>query len=147
MGVWEDEGRPGPLYTAAPGTGGATRRVSGVRRSGAGARPGPDAEVFQTELSHITETMLEISAEYGAVRSAGGNRELNNPAGLFLQSRPSTIYAGSNEKFSGISWRRRLELPRLIREYEFSLTTDDVLGHITDICQRWLVDSREDHRK
>ena len=63
---------------------------------------GPDVsmlKVHQTELyQRITETMLEIAAEYGGhFGPLDGNRELN-PAGLFIQSRPSTIYAGSNDK-------------------------------------------------
>ena len=66
--------------------------VDQVRR---GEQLGPDVsmlKIFQTELyQRITETMLEISAEYGGLfGSLEGNRELN-PAGLFLQSRPSTI--------------------------------------------------------
>ena len=74
-----------------------TRRVPGVRRSGAApesslGRMYRMLKIFQTELyQHITETMLEISAEYGGLfGSLEGNRELK-PSGLFLQSRPSTI--------------------------------------------------------
>jgi alkylation response protein AidB-like acyl-CoA dehydrogenase len=76
---------------------------------------GPDVsmlKVNQTELfQRITETMLEISAEYGGQYGPlDGNRELN-PAGLFLQSRPATIYAGSNEIQRNILAKNVLELP------------------------------------
>ena len=76
---------------------------------------GPDVsmlKVHQTELyQRITETMLEIAGEYGGqFGPLDGNRELN-PAGLFIQSRPSTIYAGSNEIQRNILAKNVLELP------------------------------------
>ena len=76
---------------------------------------GPDVsmlKVHQTELyQRITETMLEISGEHGGqFGPLDGNRELN-PAGLFIQSRPSTIYAGSNEIQRNILAKNVLELP------------------------------------
>jgi hypothetical protein len=76
---------------------------------------GPDVsmlKVHQTELyQRITETMLEIAGEHGGqFGPLDGNRELN-PAGLFIQSRPSTIYAGSNEIQRNILAKNVLELP------------------------------------
>ena len=76
---------------------------------------GPDVsmlKVHQTELfQRITETMLDIAGEYGAgMGPLEGNQELN-PTGLFLQSRPSSIYAGSNEIQRNILARNVLELP------------------------------------
>jgi alkylation response protein AidB-like acyl-CoA dehydrogenase len=86
--------------------------VEKVRR---GEVLGPDVsmlKVHQTELfQRITETMLDISGEYGAnLGPMDGNRELN-PTGLFLQSRPASIYAGSNEIQRNILAKNVLELP------------------------------------
>jgi alkylation response protein AidB-like acyl-CoA dehydrogenase len=86
--------------------------VDQVRR---GEQLGPDVsmlKIHQTELyQRITELMLEISGEYGAMFGPmDGNRELN-PAGMFLQSRPATIYAGSNEIQRNILAKNVLELP------------------------------------
>jgi alkylation response protein AidB-like acyl-CoA dehydrogenase len=86
--------------------------VEKVRR---GETIGPDVSMLkinQTELyQRITETMLEISAEFGGqFGPLDGNRELN-PAGLFIQSRPSSIYAGSNEIQRNILAKNVLELP------------------------------------
>ena len=66
-----------------------------------GEAPGPDISVLkvvQSELfQRITETMLEIAGpESGLIESIAGRPELN-ASGLFLQSRPTTIYGGSNE--------------------------------------------------
>src|SRR5262249_41598148 len=76
---------------------------------------GPDVsmlKVHQTELfQRITETMLEIAGEHGGqFGPLDGNRELN-PAGLFIQSRPASIYAGSNEIQRNILAKNVLELP------------------------------------
>jgi alkylation response protein AidB-like acyl-CoA dehydrogenase len=62
---------------------------------------GPDVsmlKVHQSELfQRITDTMLEIAGENaGLAEPILGNRDLN-PAGLFLQARPTTIYGGTNE--------------------------------------------------
>ena len=86
--------------------------VEKVRR---GEALGPDVsmlKVHQTELfQRITETMLDISGEHGGqFGPLDGNRELN-PAGLFLQSRPASIYAGSNEIQRNILAKNVLELP------------------------------------
>jgi alkylation response protein AidB-like acyl-CoA dehydrogenase len=84
-----------------------------VVRSG---RPlGPDVsmlKVFQTELfQRITDTMLELAGEHGALLDPmEGNRELN-PAGLYIQARPTTIYGGSNEIQRNILAKNVLALP------------------------------------
>ena len=83
-----------------------------VRR---GENPGPDIsmlKVNQTELyQRITELMLEISGEHGAnFGPLEGNRELN-PTGLFIQSRPATIYGGSNEIQRNVLAKNVLEMP------------------------------------
>jgi alkylation response protein AidB-like acyl-CoA dehydrogenase len=86
-----------------------------VARVYRGEALGPDVSMLkinQTELyQRITETMLEVAGEHGGqFGELDGNRELN-PAGLFIQSRPSTIYAGSNEIQRNILAKNVLELP------------------------------------
>jgi alkylation response protein AidB-like acyl-CoA dehydrogenase len=76
---------------------------------------GPDVsmlKVFQSELyQRITETMLDVAGEYGSLlEPVDGNRALN-PGGLFLQSRPTTIYSGTNEIQRNILSKNVLELP------------------------------------
>ncbi len=83
-----------------------------VRR---GEELGPDVsmlKVIQTELfQKITDTMLDVAGENAALlEPMEGNRELN-PAGLFLQARPSTIYGGSNEIQRNILAKTVLRLP------------------------------------
>ena len=83
-----------------------------VRR---GENPGPDIsmlKVNQTEMfQRITELMVEISAEHGGnFGPLEGNRELN-PTGLFIQSRPATIYGGSNEIQRNVLAKNILEMP------------------------------------
>ena len=83
-----------------------------VRR---GEVPGPDVsmlKVYQSELyQRITETMLDIAGEHaGGLEPMEGNRALN-PAGLFLQSRPTTIYSGTNEIQRNILSKNVLDLP------------------------------------
>ncbi len=83
-----------------------------VRR---GEALGPDVSMLkinQTELfQRITEAMLEVAGEEGALFGPiGGNRDLN-PAGQFIQSRPSTIYGGSNEIQRNVIAKNVLELP------------------------------------
>ena len=69
-------------------------------------------KVAQSELyQRITDVMLEIADGYaGLVGPLPGNRELN-PAGAFLQARPTTIYGGSNEIQRNIIAKNVLELP------------------------------------
>jgi alkylation response protein AidB-like acyl-CoA dehydrogenase len=116
MGVWEDE-QFQDRYTRlrldlADHKDLYETFVEKVRR---GETIGPDVSMLkinQTELyQRITETMLDVAGEYGAgLGTMEGNRELN-PAGLFLQSRPATIYAGSNEIQRNILAKNVLELP------------------------------------
>ena len=62
-------------------------------------------------LQRITDTMLEIAGgNAGLLEPMGGNRELN-PAGLFIQARPVTIYGGSNEIQRNILAKAVLALP------------------------------------
>ena len=80
-----------------------------------GEVPGPDVsmlKIYQTELyQRVTETMLAIAGDHSAMlEPMEGNRALN-PAGLFLQSRPSTIYSGTNEIQRNILSKNVLELP------------------------------------
>ncbi len=69
-------------------------------------------KVNQSELyQRITETMLEIAGENaGLLEPMGGNRELH-PSGLFIQSRPTSIYGGTNEIQRNIIAKNVLELP------------------------------------
>ena len=83
-----------------------------VRR---GEQLGPDVsmlKVNQTELyQRITEAMLDVAGENaGLLEPIGGNRELN-PQGQFIQSRPSTIYGGSNEIQRNVLAKNVLALP------------------------------------
>ena len=83
-----------------------------VRR---GETLGPDVsmlKIHQTELyQRITDAMLDAAGEESALLGPiGGNRDLN-PAGQFIQSRPSTIYGGSNEIQRNILAKNVLELP------------------------------------
>ena len=76
---------------------------------------GPDVsmlKICQTELfQRITDTMLEICGENaGLLEPMEGNRNLN-PTGLYIQSRPATIYGGSNEIQRNILSKNVLELP------------------------------------
>ena len=65
------------------------------------------SELFQ----RITDVMLEVAGENGGLlEPMGGNRELN-PAGLFIQARPVTIYGGSNEIQRNILAKAVLGLP------------------------------------
>jgi alkylation response protein AidB-like acyl-CoA dehydrogenase len=76
---------------------------------------GPDVSMLkinQTELyQRMTEFMLELAGENaGLLEPIEGNRDLN-PAGLFLQSRPATIYGGSSEIQRNILSKGVLGLP------------------------------------
>ena len=83
-----------------------------VRR---GEAIGPDISMLkinQTELyQRITDAMLDVAGENAALFGPiGGNRDLN-PAGVFLQARPATIYGGSNEIQRNIVAKNVLNLP------------------------------------
>ena len=69
-------------------------------------------KIVQSELyQRITDVMLEIADGHaGALGPLPGNRDLN-PAGNFLQARPTTIYGGSNEIQRNIIAKNVLELP------------------------------------
>jgi hypothetical protein len=69
-------------------------------------------KVIQTELfQRITDEMMDIGAENGGLlEPMEGNRNLQ-PAGQFIQARPSTIYGGSNEIQRNILARNVLALP------------------------------------
>ena len=76
---------------------------------------GPDVsqlKIWQTELyQRITETMLDVAGENGALlEPLDGNRELH-PSGAFLQARPATIYSGTNEIQRNIMAKNVLGLP------------------------------------
>ncbi len=86
--------------------------VDTVRR---GLPLGPDVsmlKVIQTELfQRITDEMMDIAGENGGLlEPMEGNRNLQ-PAGQFIQARPSTIYGGSNEIQRNILARNVLALP------------------------------------
>jgi alkylation response protein AidB-like acyl-CoA dehydrogenase len=88
------------------------RFVDIVRR---GEPLGPDVsmlKVWQTELfQRITDVTVELAGENAALlEPMEGNRELN-PAGLYLQARPATIYGGSNEIQRNILAKNVLALP------------------------------------
>ncbi len=69
-------------------------------------------KINQTELyQRITEAMLDVAGEESALfGTIGGNRDLN-PAGQFIQSRPASIYGGSNEIQRNVIAKNVLELP------------------------------------
>ena len=83
-----------------------------VRRGEALGQDVSMLKIRQTELyQRITDMMLDIAGENaGLLEPIGGNRELN-PAGQFLQSRPATIYGGSNEIQRNILAKNVLQLP------------------------------------
>ena len=69
-------------------------------------------KLHQSELyQRITEAMLDIAGENaGLLEPMEGNRDMN-PAGLFIQARPVTIYGGSNEVQRNILAKNVLGLP------------------------------------
>ena len=69
-------------------------------------------KVIQTELfQRITDEMMDIAGENGGLlEPMESNRNLQ-PAGQFIQARPSTIYGGSNEIQRNILARNVLALP------------------------------------
>ena len=83
-----------------------------VRRGEALGQDVSMLKIHQTELyQRITEAMLDVAAEESALLGPiNGNRDLN-PAGQFIQSRPASIYGGSNELQRNILAKNVLELP------------------------------------
>ena len=83
-----------------------------VRRGEALGQDVSMLKIHQTELyQRITEAMLDVAAEESALLGPiNGNRDLN-PAGQFIQSRPASIYGGSNEIQRNILAKNVLELP------------------------------------
>ena len=116
MGVW-DEAAFADRYTQlrldlADHTALYETYVDKLRR---GELLGADVSLLklnQSELfQRITEAMLEIAGENaGLLEPMEGNRDLN-PAGLFIQARPVTIYGGSNEVQRNILAKNVLGLP------------------------------------
>ena len=86
-----------------------------AERVRAGATLGPDVsmlKVNQTELfQHITELMVEIAGEHGGEFGPLSGNQALNPAGLFIQARPATIYGGSNEIQRNVLAKNLLGLP------------------------------------
>lgn len=116
MGVWEDA-RFQDRYTALRLDLADLRALyqSFADRLRRGETLGPDVsmlKIWQTELfQRITDLLVETAGEHGAeLEPMEGNRALN-PAGLFLQARPATIYGGSNEIQRNIIARNVLGLP------------------------------------
>jgi len=86
-----------------------------VDRLRRGETLGPDVsmlKIIQSELfQRITDAMLEIAGENaGLLEPMEGNRNLN-PAGLYIQARPTSIYGGANEIQRNIVAKGVLELP------------------------------------
>jgi alkylation response protein AidB-like acyl-CoA dehydrogenase len=86
-----------------------------VSRLKSGEALGADVSILkvnQSELfQRITNFMLEIAAENAALLNPiDGNQDLH-PAGLLLQSVPSTIYGGSSEIQRNIVAKHVLDLP------------------------------------
>jgi alkylation response protein AidB-like acyl-CoA dehydrogenase len=116
MGVWED-GAFADRYTQlrldlADHTALYETYVDRLRR---GELLGADVSMLklnQSELyQRITDAMLDIAGENaGLLEPMEGNRDLN-PAGLFIQARPVTIYGGSNEIQRTILAKNVLGLP------------------------------------
>jgi len=80
-----------------------------------GEVPGPDVsmlKIYQTELfQRITEDALALAGDHAAsLEPMDGNRALN-PSAQFLQSRPASIYSGTNEIQRNILSKNVLELP------------------------------------
>ena len=76
---------------------------------------GPDVsmlKVIQTELfQKITDLMLEVAGGHAALLDPVGGPGGLNPASLSIQSRPSSIYGGSNEIQRDILAKTVLDLP------------------------------------
>ena len=80
-----------------------------------GEMPGADVSMLklhQSELfQRITDMMLEVAGEEAGMLEPLDDAQGLNPAGLFLQARPVTIYGGSNEIQRNILARHVLDLP------------------------------------
>ena len=83
-----------------------------VRR---GEELGPDVsmlKVNQTELyKRITQTMIDVGAEYAAFRLAPSDEMTVTPAALWIQSLITTIYGGTSEVQRNILAKQVLHLP------------------------------------
>ncbi|MCS6891333.1 MAG: acyl-CoA dehydrogenase family protein [Rhodovarius sp.] len=116
MGVWED-----PVFAATYAKHRADfedlkslygRYVEVLKRGRPLGADVSQLKIIQSELfQRITETMLAVAGEHGALfEPMAGNRTLH-PAGLYLQARPTSIYGGTNEIQRNILAKNVLGLP------------------------------------
>ena len=69
-------------------------------------------KIFQSELfQRISELGLEVAGEDSALLQPFAEDPELHPAGIFIQSRPTTIYGGSNEIQRNILAKSVLGLP------------------------------------
>ncbi|MCX7372333.1 MAG: acyl-CoA dehydrogenase family protein [Alphaproteobacteria bacterium] len=116
MGVWEDavfaEGYARHRADLADLKSLYGRYVEVLKRGQPLGADVSQLKIIQSELfQRITETMMAIAAENaGLMEPMEGNRNLN-PAGLYIQARPTSIYGGTNEIQRNIIAKNVLELP------------------------------------